>query len=74
MLKNSKNKPAYSKKQKEDLIKLLANIIQAKADLCSYVRGSGLDCANCPLNELGKCAELELPEFNFEERKWIILE
>lgn len=56
-------------KEEEKIISdALVRIVQAKEDICSAVQQ---DCIRCPLNLLSKCTDVDLPEFDFENFKWL---
>ena len=46
----------------------LANVVQARENICRLVKQN---CKECPLNVNDKCNDLNLKEFDFENNQWI---
>lgn len=60
----------FTNQEKNDMAKLLGNIVQAKENFCTYIRENGYGCKSCPLGVEDKCSPLDLPEFDFDEQQW----
>lgn len=60
----------FTNQEKDNMAKLLGDIVQAKEDFCSYIRENGYGCKTCPLGVEDKCTPLDLPEFDFDTHRW----